>query len=85
MLTTIRTLKARGLDVPRDVSLIGIDADDVARAATPEIGCILRDFEAIGQAAATTMLARLTDRDTPPSAQHLPSWFVERQSVAAPK
>jgi LacI family transcriptional regulator len=84
LLATIQAARLRGLAIPAQLSVIAIDAADVATAATPEISCILRDFESIGTAAADTMLARLKDRDSRPSATHLPSRFVEQPSLAPP-
>jgi DNA-binding LacI/PurR family transcriptional regulator len=65
--------------------VVGIDAVDVATAATPEISCVLRDFEAIGTAAADAMLARLQDRDAPHVVTYLPSRLSSRFSVAPPR
>jgi DNA-binding LacI/PurR family transcriptional regulator len=82
LLATIRAVRSLGLAIPHDISLVGIDAADVALAATPEISCIVRDFDAIGRAAAEAMLARLSDRDAEPRLVHLPSRFSDRQSLA---
>ncbi|WP_027135470.1 LacI family DNA-binding transcriptional regulator [Geminicoccus roseus] len=82
LLATIRAIRARGLAIPADVSVIGIDAADVALAATPEISCIVRDFQAIGQAAARAMLARLSGPEAQRHDLCLPSRFIERGSLA---
>lgn len=82
LLAAIRAIRARGLAMPEDISVIGMDAADVALAATPEISCIVRDFDAIGRAAAQAMLARLEDRAARPQVVHLPSAFIDRQSLA---
>jgi DNA-binding LacI/PurR family transcriptional regulator len=84
LLATIQAARERGITLPQDLSIIGIDADDVATAATPEISCVLRDFEAIGMAAAEAMLARLQDRDAPRVVTHLPSRLSSRFSVGPP-
>jgi LacI family transcriptional regulator len=84
LLATIRATRSKGLTVPRDVSLVGIDALDVALASTPEIACIVRDFDAIGCAAAQAMLDRLADRAAKPRLVQLPSRFVEGGSLALP-
>jgi LacI family transcriptional regulator len=84
LLRTIQMARQRAIVIPQHLSLVGIDADDVATAATPEISCVLRDFEAIGKAAAEVMLARLQDRDAPRVVTHLPSHISSRFSMAPP-
>ena len=82
LLASIHALKVAGLSVPDQVALIGIDADDIARAATPEISCIVRDFHAIGEVAAQTMLSRLQNPLAKGTAVNLPCKFIERESLA---
>ena len=60
--------RAVGKRVPEDLSLVGIDAEDTATAASPEITCILRDFGEIGRTAAELMLHRLGGRPPGPAA-----------------
>lgn len=52
-------LGAARLEVPRDVSLAAIDADEAALLATPEVTRTARDFAAIGRTAAALLLRRL--------------------------
>jgi LacI family transcriptional regulator len=54
--------RALGRRIPEELSVVGIDAEDIAAAATPEITCILRDFGEIGRTAAELMLHRLAGR-----------------------
>jgi len=65
--------------------VIGIDAEDIASAATPEITCILRDFGEIGRTAAELMLHRLAGRGAAdPQQVLLPSAVVLKGSCAPP-
>jgi DNA-binding LacI/PurR family transcriptional regulator len=59
-------LRASGLRVPEDRSLIGIDTLDALTLTTPETTTIVRDFRAIGRAAASLMVRRLAEPDLPP-------------------
>jgi LacI family transcriptional regulator len=76
--------RAVGKRVPEDLSLVGIDAEDIASAASPEITCILRDFGEIGRTAAELMLHRLGGRPPGPQQVVLPSRVVLNASCAAP-
>jgi LacI family transcriptional regulator len=77
--------RALGRRIPEDPSVVGIDAEDIASAATPEVTCILRDFGEIGWTAAELMLHRLDDRAGAPSRRIvLPSRVVLGGSCAAP-
>jgi DNA-binding LacI/PurR family transcriptional regulator len=77
--------RAMGRRIPEDLSVIGIDAEDIASAATPEITCILRDFGEIGRTAAELMLHRLAGRGAAdPQQVLLPSAVVLKGSCAPP-
>jgi LacI family transcriptional regulator len=83
--SAIQALRLRRLGVPEDLSLIGIDAADIAGSATPEITCIVRDFAEIGRTAAELMLRRLKGgRQVPPQRVVLESSVVLKGSCAAP-
>ncbi|MDW8369476.1 MAG: LacI family DNA-binding transcriptional regulator [Geminicoccaceae bacterium] len=51
--------RAAGLEVPGDISLVAIDADEAASLTTPETTRVVRDFAAIGRTAAALLLRRL--------------------------
>lgn len=80
----LQAARRRGLAIPRDLSLIGLDAGDIAAAATPEITCVLRDFRAIGRIAAEMMLRRLAMPGTEPQRVVLESQVVLKGSCAPP-
>ncbi|QQP92784.1 LacI family DNA-binding transcriptional regulator (plasmid) [Skermanella sp. TT6] len=72
--------RSLGRAMPADLSVIGIDTDDMALVCTPEITCIVRDFNEIGQLAADLMLRRLTTQAAAPQQVILPSQVVLRSS-----
>jgi DNA-binding LacI/PurR family transcriptional regulator len=76
LLATLREARARQMRIPDDLSIVGIDAEDIALAAQPEITRIVRDFGAIGSTAAELMLARLADPGRAPVTIELPSSLV---------
>jgi LacI family transcriptional regulator len=81
----VRAAKALGRRVPADLSVVGIDAEDTAAAATPEITCVVGDFGAIGRTAAELMLHRLAGRPAAgPQRVLLPSAVVLKGSCAPP-
>jgi DNA-binding LacI/PurR family transcriptional regulator len=81
----IQAARLRRLEIPADLSVIGVDAADIASAATPEITCIVRDFAAIGRAAAELILGRLRHQGPlPPRQIVLEGSVVLKGSCAAP-
>lgn len=53
-------LRERGIEIPRELALIAIDAVEPLAAALPEIVGIARDFGEIGRSAATLLIDRLS-------------------------
>lgn len=81
----LHAARSRGLQIPRDLSLIAIDASETAVVASPEITRIERDFAAIGRIAADLLLRRLQGRlDGPPQRITLESRVILGGSCAAP-
>lgn len=77
--------RAAGLEVPRDVSLVAIDAEEAASLTTPETTRIARDFAAIGRTAAALLLRRLARPSLPRQEVVLESRLVLGGSCAAPQ
>ncbi len=77
--------RAAGLEVPADVSLVAIDADDAASLTTPETTRVVRDFAAIGRTAASLLLRRLERPDLPRRDVVLESRLVLGASCAPPR
>lgn len=77
-------LRAAGLEVPKDVSLVAIDAEEAASLTTPETTRIARDFAAIGRTAAALLLRRLARPNLPRQEVVLESRLVLGASCAPP-
>ncbi|HEX2418560.1 MAG TPA: substrate-binding domain-containing protein, partial [Micromonosporaceae bacterium] len=68
-LGAIRALTERGLRVPDDVAVIGVDDIEDGRYATPSLTTVRPDKERIARLAVELLADRLAgDRDTPPRA-----------------
>ena len=80
----LQGLRRFGLAVPQDRSVIGIDTEEASSLTTPETTTLVRDFAAVGRAAAELMLQRLGDRASPPQQRSLESRLVLAGSCAAP-
>lgn len=52
-----------GIKVPKQLSVIGFDNVDFARAVVPRLSIVTQPTEQIGQAAANLLLSRLEDKD----------------------
>lgn len=80
----IRGLRAGGLKIPADRSVIGIDTLDASALTTPETTTIARDFHAVGRAAAELLIRRLAEPSLPPQLVLLESQLLLKGSCAAP-
>jgi DNA-binding LacI/PurR family transcriptional regulator len=76
--------RQRGLAIPDDLSVIGIDAADIATVTTPELTTIARDYAAIGRLAAGLLLERLAEPRAARRRLVLDSEVVLRGSCARP-
>ncbi len=77
--------RRQGLAVPNDLSVIGLDADDIATVTTPELTTVTRDYAEIGRRAANLLLHRLADPTAPRRRLMLESQVVLRGSCAPPR
>lgn len=77
--------RAAGLEVPGDVSLVALDADEAASLTTPETTRVVRDFAAIGRTAAALLLRRLQKPALPRQEVVLESRLQVGGSCAAPR
>jgi DNA-binding LacI/PurR family transcriptional regulator len=81
---TFEILHRRGLEIPREIAVIAIDAVEPLAAAMPETIGIARDFSEIGRRAAQLMIDRLTGVLTgPPVTVMLPSRPVLAEAAGA--
>jgi LacI family transcriptional regulator len=77
----MRTLREAGLDVPRDISVVGFDDVFLARYLTPSLTTVRQPLGDMGRAAAHLLLARL-ENDGREVVHRFDPELVERQSVA---
>jgi DNA-binding LacI/PurR family transcriptional regulator len=81
----LRALRERGLDVPRDLSVVGFD--DVPEAAffSPPLTSVRQDFDEIGRRSLGLLLERMASSNGgPPQGVVVAPELVVRQSTAAP-
>jgi LacI family transcriptional regulator len=79
-------LRARGLDVPGDLSVVGCDDSYVASLVTPRLTTLRVDLRALGRAAVDRLIAPdgVTDGAAPSAAPLLDVELVVRSSTAPP-
>ncbi len=77
----MRTARRAGLQVPGDVSIVGIDDHPVA--ALTDLTTVAQPVRSIGRQAATTLLEMIKGAPSPPS-RTLPARLVVRRSTAPP-
>jgi LacI family transcriptional regulator len=81
----LRAIRARGLRVPHDISVIAFGDSDVAELADPPISIIRWDAAGVAQTAAQLLLDRIEGRDRSPARRILlPTELVIRHSCAPP-
>jgi DNA-binding LacI/PurR family transcriptional regulator len=83
-LGVLRALSERGIRVPDDVSVAGIDDIPEAEFFSPPLTTVHVDFEGTGRAAAETLLALIRDPDAP-LPEYPPRRFIARASTAISK
>ena len=77
----MRALEAHGVEVPRDISLIGFDDDPIAEWTKPALTTVRQDFAGLGAAAAKALIARCAEKSASPGTISVPVSFVVRDTV----
>lgn len=78
----IRAAYDAGLDVPRDLAVVGFDDIEETRFAIPSLTTIAPDKPQLAQLAVEALLARIAgDPDAPHTTQHAPYRLVPREST----
>ncbi|HEY1624475.1 MAG TPA: LacI family DNA-binding transcriptional regulator [Streptosporangiaceae bacterium] len=77
----IRALRERGLDVPRDVAVAGIDDTDLAEMHMPSLTSVSLESAARGKLAARMLLDRIANPDLPPRKERVLPRLVIRESA----
>jgi len=80
----MKTVRALGLDIPRDLSLVGFDDMAFAELVDPPLTTVRQPVGEMGRLAVRHLLALLDGGDAPPPETRLPVRLVIRHSVAPP-
>ena len=70
-LGAVRAVRARGLDVPGDVSVVGFDDTPLMALVDPPLTSLRQPLAALGTAAADALLAELSGEGAPHRGEHL--------------
>ena len=81
----IQGLKARGLQVPKDVSVAGFDDIEFAQYSDPALTTISQPAEDIGRTAMNVLVQLLEGANVQPIRHTLPTKLIVRESTAPPK
>jgi DNA-binding LacI/PurR family transcriptional regulator len=81
----LRAASELGLQVPRDLSVIGFDDMALASHVTPRLTTIAQPVEKIGQTATELLLAQIQNPETPPETVMLETKLIVRESTAPPR
>lgn len=83
-LAAMHGLHQAGIEVPRQVSVIGIGNDGVLQESLPALTTVGFPDRKVGFLAAKVLLEHIEDPDLSYSKVFVESWIVERDSCAAP-
>ena len=79
-------LREAGIDVPGDLSVIGIDDIDAAAMTFPPLTSVSKDKTRLGVRAASLLIDRIEGKlPDAPARERLDTTLIERSSVAAPR
>lgn len=81
----IGALRHAGIDVPRQVSVVGFDDIEVAEHFVPALTTIRQPRRLIGEQAAKLMIETIEQPGHPPAKELIPVELIRRQSVASPQ
>jgi LacI family transcriptional regulator len=84
-LGVLKAIRAAGLDVPRDISMISFDDADWTSVVNPSISVVAQPTYDLGRRAAELLLSRIDGSEEPPALHMMPTTFLARESVAGPR
>lgn len=80
----MQVVQTMGLNVPGDVSIIGIDDDKLASTVNPPLTTVRQPYEAIGRQVLDILVDQIRGKNTVTQRKFLPTELIERDSVAPP-
>jgi LacI family transcriptional regulator len=80
----LEALRDRGIEVPRDMSIVGFDDMEFTSLLMPPISTLRQSARDLGRKGVEMLLARLAG-DAPSTVHRLPVRLIERASVAPPR
>ena len=83
-LGVLKAIREAGLEVPREISMVGFDDADWTSVVTPPISVVAQPTHALGRQAAELLLARISGDEEPPRLHMMATNFLSRTSVAPP-
>jgi LacI family transcriptional regulator len=83
-LAALDTAKERGLDVPRDLSIVSFDDTPIVKFSTPPLTAIRQPIAPMAARAAELLIAANSGEAGPATVQILPFELIVRGSTAAP-
>ncbi|MES2057696.1 MAG: LacI family DNA-binding transcriptional regulator [Pseudomonadota bacterium] len=84
-LATLEAGRERGIDVPRDLSLISFDDTPIVRFTHPPLTAIVQPIAEVAARAVELIIADQAGRDVPDTPTVVPASLVLRNSTAAPR
>ncbi|MER9835126.1 LacI family transcriptional regulator [Mesorhizobium sp. M0145] len=80
----VRAVREKGLEIPRDLSLVGFDDFEWADCFEPRLTLIAQPCAEIGRQAASLLSARIASTDSEPRSVRLQATLHARQSCGRP-
>ncbi|WP_419999542.1 LacI family DNA-binding transcriptional regulator [Streptomyces boninensis] len=80
-LATLRALTSRGVRVPADIAVIGVDDVEGARLSTPSLSSIAPDKHTIARTAVAMLVERIEGTDRPARQVVAPFTLIAREST----
>jgi LacI family transcriptional regulator len=82
-LATLQLVRERGLDVPRDVSIVSFDDTPIVRFAHPPLTAVVQPIAGVTARAVELIIAEQAGRETPGEPVVVPASLTVRGSTAA--
>lgn len=71
--SAIRWARSRGMDVPRDVQVVGFDGADTTRALLPELSTVVQPYELLADRAVARLLHAIEGGAAPHGSDEIPA------------